>query len=72
MSSAGLPAKVTTTKLWQLMSQHSGLSECVRNLRVLAQAIAAQCCRVVPSYTNHSVEHMDGLWAGRRNTRGLN
>ena len=57
-----LPAHVTESRLWRKVNSNEDLRNCLKDLRKVAEALGAQVGRVLPEYTDHSVEHMDALW----------
>ncbi len=57
------PAKVTGTRLWARLALNSDLAGAIRDIRDVAEELGAQAAHTVPGFTDHSVEHMDALWA---------
>lgn len=57
-----LPTSITESTLYQrLVEDHELLAQLVQ-LRASTEALAATVARTVPSFTDHSIKHMDGLW----------
>jgi len=57
-----LPERVTQSRLWRGIKRPE-FTQILGELRHLAEALAGQVERTVPEYTDHSVKHMDSLWA---------
>lgn len=57
-----LPEKITKSALYNRISNDSELRHCLGNIRLTAEALGEQIARVLPSYTDHSIKHMDALW----------
>jgi len=57
-----LPSDVTKSRLWNRVSGEPRLIQALENLRSVASALGDQIARLLPGYTDHSVEHMDALW----------
>ena len=66
MTSAPLPNDVRQSHLWKrLLSSPDAspqLEQLLLGIRNTAAAIGAEAARVIPSFTDHSVRHMDALW----------
>ncbi len=58
-----LPTRITETRLWSKVGQRPEYGHAIEQMRAIAERIAAQAERIVPDYTDHSVRHMDALWA---------
>ena len=56
------PAALLSSKLFQQLSQDSDLAATVDSLRQTAEYLAETIARDVPSFTDHSIRHMDALW----------
>lgn len=57
-----LSTEVADSGLWKRMASSEGLRECLKEIRKLAAELGAQVARLLPGYTDHSVQHMDALW----------
>ena len=58
-----LPANVTASKLYALVAQDGDLLFALKAMRKVVEALAQTTNATVPSYTDHTVRHMDALWA---------
>lgn len=58
-----VPQQIAQSRLWSRLANHPEHTQVLLDLRTLAAAIGAQAERTIPEYTDHSVRHMDALWA---------
>lgn len=58
-----LPARVIQSRLWGRLHGRSDYEHAISGIRQLAEAIAGLAKHTLPEYTDHSVKHMDALWA---------
>jgi len=58
-----IPQAIRNSTLWRLLDPHAGLRAALVELRRVAAALGAEVARLIPSYTDHSVTHMDALWS---------
>jgi hypothetical protein len=54
--------EIFSTNLYEILSQDETLTSCVMSVRNKVETIAASISRSVPSFTDHSIKHMDALW----------
>jgi len=57
-----IPVSVVNSGLWQTLTSQASYVETIKTLRGTAEAIAQKIAELIPDYTDHSVDHMDGLW----------
>jgi hypothetical protein len=62
MHEIGPPERVVQSRLWRAIKRPE-FKQILGELRHLAEALASQVERTLPEYTDHSVKHMDSLWA---------
>jgi hypothetical protein len=62
-SSFDVPSLITTSHLYSHISGDVELLTAVLSLRSVASSLAATIERTVPSFTDHTIRHMDALWA---------
>jgi hypothetical protein len=55
------PSSIKGSQLWYRIND-KGLQQALVNFRKIAEAIGAQTSRILPTFTDHSVIHMDALW----------
>jgi hypothetical protein len=58
-----LPQSVTTSGLWKRLEARSDLISPLKYLRGVAEALGSKIAHLIPAFTDHSVTHMDSLWA---------
>jgi hypothetical protein len=58
-----VPSIITTSRLYSHVSGDVELLTAVLSLRSVASSLAATIERTVPSFTDHTIRHMDALWA---------
>jgi hypothetical protein len=58
-----LPQNVTKTHLYKVVSVDEELLSILHSVRRVVEALAATTSRSVPTYTDHTVKHMDALWS---------
>lgn len=58
-----VPASVTESKLFRRLGTDSELLTALLELRAVTSSLAETVSRTVPTFTDHSIRHMDGLWS---------
>jgi hypothetical protein len=58
-----LPANVTGTNLYAKLAADNDLLSTLNAMRSVVEALARTTSSTVPSYTDHTIKHMDALWA---------
>ena len=58
-----MPSSVTGTGIWKRLDVEPEFQQAVKHLRSTASEIGARIADVIPDFTDHSVRHMDALWA---------
>jgi hypothetical protein len=58
-----IPTSVTNTGLYSRLQEDSELLNALLGLRTIAERLAETISRSVPRFTDHSIRHMDSLWA---------
>lgn len=54
--------KIKQTNLFKILEKNTELISCLASTRKKVEAIAASISRSVPSFTDHSIRHMDAMW----------
>jgi hypothetical protein len=58
-----IPSVITSSKLYDRLTGDRELLSAVLSLRKVAGSLAATVSRTVPSFTDHTIRHMDALWS---------
>jgi hypothetical protein len=58
-----LPTNVTGTNLYARLAADKDLLSALTSMRKVVEALAGTTNSTVPSYTDHTIKHMDALWA---------
>lgn len=57
------PAAISASALYGVLAQDTDLLASIGNLRATSEQLAETIARDAPGFTDHSIRHMDALWA---------
>ena len=58
-----IPSKVTASGLWRILSKNAELAHSISKLRESVEVLASKISEQIPEFTDHSIKHLDALWA---------
>ncbi len=58
-----LPAAITESRLWQMLLSEDKFISVICSVREIANPVSASIARVMPGFTDHSIQHSDALWS---------